>query len=476
MKAILSDQRCQGVLLLVLMAVVFVLGAGERLDGSTESYNAGFYQGRFLRAYQRVGFGELGGRTVVGIIPTDSSPIVRPYYHHPPFYPWLLQACVQGSREIFRFRLPSILASLALGWSLWWFMRRTAGGVAAIGALSGLALSPMLLRYGDMVNPEPLTLLPLFLAVASWSLGRRRVALLWILCATMMDWQGGFAVPAIAVLSDARSWRQRVKELVLPSIVAVVGVMITVAIFVAWQGGFSAFDRLLSLGTQSTTEGASLAEWLLNQADYLFLGIGVSVVCSVAVVCIPSLASSSERRMVAAFFLPGALNVALFREHAFDHPFWWYLSLPGFCIGGGLLVARVVAFRRVSAVVALSALLVLQVGLVALDRGREQEPLSDQVARINESVGANDLFMRGDEFGPEVFYLNCWTWDAAKDPEQVREILRAHKRGELSVDVVHYALPDWVDRVCPGLRGTLDEFGPSVRLGKLRYYRFGTGG
>lgn len=471
--AIWRKPRFQLALLLAALVGGLLVGVNDRLDGSIESYNAGFYQGRFLRAYQRVGFWELEGRTLLGVIPTDTAAIERVYFHHPPFYPWLLQACVLDSRDIARYRLPSILASLALGLALWWFLRRAVNATAASCALLFLVLSPVLMRYGDMVNPEPFTVLFVFLAIASWKLDQRRVSLAWIFLATLMDWQGCFAVPAIAVMSETIGVRARVRELFIPFVVSVVGVMVTAGVFIYWHGGLGALDRLISLGNQSTTEGATVGGWFLNQGDYLFLGMGAAVALSGVVLCSRRMARVGERRMLAAFIVPGALNVLVFREHAFDHPFWWYLSLPGFCMGAGMFFEKGLADSRRLAAGALFLAVTLQIGLVVHDQQRELQPLSDQVERINRDIGANDLLMRGDEFGPEVFYLNCWTWDAAKDPAHVRRVLEAHREGRLDVEVVHYVLPDWVDRLCPGLRETLDAFGASVRLGKLLYYRFG---
>lgn len=467
-----QNSRLHLALLLTILAGVLFMGASEPLDGSLESYNAGFYQGRFLRAYQRIGFWELGGRTLLGVVPGEGTWLERTYYHHPPFYPWLLYGLVGESREIEHYRYPSIVATLLLGFALWRFARHLFGGRVASVSLLLLVSCPMLLRYGDMVNPEPLTVLPMFLAIASWHRGRRKQAVGWVFLATLMDWQGCFAVPAMAVLTETTGLKNRVRELLVPFAAAVIGVLLTVALFVHWRGGLSALDQLLSLGSQSTTESASLGEWLRNQADYLFLGIGVSVLLSLAVVCLPGRAGARERRMVLGFLTPGILNVLVFREHAFDHSFWWYFSVPGFCLGGGLFLARGAFLPARMAVGTLILVALSQVALVIHDRDRDMPQLIDQRDRINQMVAPNDLLMRGDEFGPEVFYLSCWTWDAAGDPALVRKILTAHQQGQLDVEVIHYVMPDWVDDVCPGLRETLDSFGPSRRFGTLRYYRF----
>ena len=280
------------------------------------------------------------------------------YVHHPPILPLLITGmfALFGEHE-WAARLVPIAGSLASVGLLWLLVRSCAGERAATLSAAVLALQPMTLSIGRMVNFEPCTL-PWMLA-ALWCLRRwqrtgrpawRAGVLACFLAGLWTSWHMSLFAAALAawLLAERRGRETRLAwEILLLT-------AFSAAMFLAWIR-LARPDAWADLGTafrlrlsHRTEAQFTWGQWLVRQGEYLG-GRITPLTWALGLVGAVGASKSGGRegvrwlyRAALVIFLMNAGYVTVFRNASYIHDYSGFFFVAPLAMMGGLaLEARV---------------------------------------------------------------------------------------------------------------------------------------
>ena len=470
---------------LVLAFLVHLPFLGEPFDGSLASWNGGSYMGRILRNWRKEGFLALRGQPCLSVVPGRHENLELGYRHHPPFFPWALRAATGlfGSDERGLRTGPAILSALSAALVFALVAMRLPLVFAWVAALI-FAAAPMTFAYGRMANPESATLAFILLAVYGHLRHRQGTRVAYALpvvafaLATSMDWQGGFAFLVIAALELGRPRRDwRLRRLLVLGFCGALPWLASIGLF-AWWGGegvAAALREIVGLGQDvrngQSRPGPEVVEWWRNQATFMRQFYGWGILGAAVLGSIGGFLKKEDRGLHLLgllLVLPGILNLFAFPHHAFDHEFWSYYSLAGMAILAAVGV-RFVTRRNLAAGVFLFVLVLLLAAWDSREIQRERRKSRDGAAAatalMKSFVRSDDLLVTAEPMIPESFYFDCWMVDLVQFPEQLAELVKHKKAGDMRVGRLIFCLPDVVAAVLPRLAEALPTFGPVLRAG-----------
>ncbi|HKE00481.1 MAG TPA: glycosyltransferase family 39 protein [Planctomycetota bacterium] len=439
----------------ILTAARYVPIAAEPLDASLASMNTSL-TAKIVRCWQEVGFFRLHGIPQFGLLPTDPPEMV-PYLRHPPCYPWLVNVAVSavGLDEVGMRIVPIAFACLA-GGLLAAFAGRLAGARAAAAAGAVYLVSPMGLFFGWMANPESAVLAAILLTALLHETFRdgppRRYA--WVLGAffagTLLDWPAYFAAPALLVreLLEPRATR-RLSRVIALFVAGAASFAAMLALFTVWSGSFDLAKRGLRGSEWFSTEQNLVvwkeADWFRNQVRFWseFFSPPVAIVAwgSLPFLLRAAVRGDALARAALSLLVPAVLNVALFRLHAYEHPFWWYFGIP-YAALACVWVARAFERRRALALAILAACVAWSVvRIVELRREYANSDRPRLAAELNQFAGARDGITTPTDFYSETFYLRAWPLPPIGDAGILRRLAEEKRQGRLLVDRVVCLVP-----------------------------------
>ncbi|MBI3820967.1 MAG: glycosyltransferase family 39 protein [Planctomycetes bacterium] len=452
----------------VVCSVVVILGAlrylpviDEPLDKSLASWNAA-YTARYIQCWDRAGMNNLRLAPHLWISPTDPL-VLSPYLHHPPFDPWLqwLGVKIFGFSE-FGFRIVPIFFASLTGALIVWFLTPL-GGLAFGAAAGALYLCyPMSVFYGWMPNPESATLFFIMLTIVLHERLRGRTALryapVWLsfFAAGMFDWQGLFAVTYILgrEMLEPPATRRLGRALWFFPIGGLVALLVVAAYGYCYGSFRGAATMLLDTARQSAG-GAKLydlGDWTANQARFWYelFSVPTGFACALAFPVAGWCAWRARDPLARSLFLlalPGVTSVVVFRNHAFEHDFWWYYILPFAAAAPAWIAFRWQRNRRIAA----GAVAVICLwGIYQInerynywtDRGQTIPMLGRDWNRL---AGENDGLLLPFELGPETFYIKSWVYRPMTTVAELDEIANMAKSKKLLVRRTVCVVPETIE-------------------------------
>lgn len=477
----------RGRILGAIVVWIAALAAHESLidrpwDKTLASINATSYMGRMVRSWKEEGFVKTRGAPLLYVARTEP---VRydAYMHHPPLYPWtvFLAERTLGSKES-AFRRPSVFfhaAALAL---LFFFLSGRLRPLAAFGGVIVVGATPMSLTYGSMPNPESAVLFFWMATLVLWDRNtanpRRSYApaIIAFFLGTLFDWQGYFVAGAllIADLLDRRSDRPRFHAWRL-FVAAAFSAAISIGFFALWSGSLGAAFREITTTAGAAAQNAADPEqtpmrWWKNQFLFWRELFTWPVFLIAAGGAVASIFGSFLRRPRAVLCLslgvPAVSNIIIFREHAFDHDFWWFYAQPAAAAAIACLL-EFIGRRKNGILIAFigAAAMTGWATFQTIDRVKKKTDASilTSAAALNERLGADDLLMIPGIPGPEIFYLEATVWDRV-DSARLREIAELFRTGRLRYRTAVYMFRDADASFDPALPALLPTLGQTLRV------------
>lgn len=453
-----------------LVIVTLLLGvarlvpwADEPWGHSMEGLVGARYAGRVLQSWQRLGFVETRGVPQVRLLPGET--LGEPYLHHPPLLYWIEHAVVQvaGFHEA-ALRAWPILAAAANGAVLAWLVAMHLGlAWAALAAASYLA-APIGMLYGSMPSYESTVALVVTATVALHARLRARPrAYSWVVAlfvfGAAVDWPVYFLLPALATfeLVQPRAQRHLARLLVLAA-AAVVSLGATIAVY-AWGIG-SLGATLESLWTTAQAaighdKDYGVVDWCRAQvaiAGAAFgwpLAVATALAAGAVLVRCARGATDPTTASLAALAIPPLLHLLCFRDHAFDHPLWWYGALP-FAAFAGAWATRAIARHtsgrgRALVVVLVLASFATQVAFVFRDHAeRRTTEFRDVAELINGFADRDDLVMSPELLNQETFWLRAWYCERVDSIEHFDRLVARRATGAMPADEMFFLAPHWM--------------------------------
>jgi 4-amino-4-deoxy-L-arabinose transferase-like glycosyltransferase len=403
-------------LALVLVAIVALplLAAGRitaRFGDSDEGINGAVWATN-SRALRELGVSEsrFGGRRADGTL----------YASHPPGIVAETAAAetLFGERE-WASRMPAWLGSMAAIAVLFVLLRAVTGPLAAGGATAAVALTPMYLVYGSMLD-TPVTSFVFGLAVLSawhalWE-GRSRwfttgpALVVLALLAALAGWQATVLVGLCGLSLIVRGLRSS-DHPTTPGVLLLVGGAAGALCSFSWAwwtyGGLDVLREKFT-GRSAGGEAGSVIDMITFQVPWLLQLLAFGVIGLVA--CCFALRAPRYRPLAAMSLSVVVLYATVFHAAAAGHQYWNYWALLPTAVGFAYLLERLAGDARSHAPVAVAgavAALALANGLIA------PRQAADAIARGHRAVDAlltsplpgDSMVVRyvGQEFRP-----NAW--------------------------------------------------------------------
>lgn len=164
--------------------------------------------------------------------------------------------------------------------------------------------------------------------------------------------------------------------------------------------------------------------------------------------------------------VPAVSNIIIFREHAFDHDFWWFYAQPAAAAAIACLL-EFIGRRKNGILIAFigAAAMTGWATFQTIDRVKKKTDASilTSAAALNERLGADDLLMIPGIPGPEIFYLEATVWDRV-DSARLREIAELFRTGRLRYRTAVYMFRDADASFDPALPALLPTLGQTLRV------------
>jgi hypothetical protein len=456
-------------------------------DRSTGSVNASTYFGRIEQNYRRFGFREVKGAPLVYQAPVAAGAVPRElasavYVHHPVLSFWLLHGLVEAggwSERTFRL-LPIAFSSLTAA-LLVTIVGRHAGRAAALGALALYLTLPMSWYVGAMVSYDAVTLA---LMLAAFVLHERRPAAAWlaVFLAGQADWIGLAIVPAIVLYQlMTPPPERRLGRALLLGVPACVSVAAHVGLTAWWKGSIgAAFSTLAGAGRHAAlTDKGSFSEWLIRQGEF-WRGLYTLPVALIAAAALPWLlarrraATDPLPRTALALLVPAVLHVAIFRDHSFDHEFWWSYAIP-YAVLAVVIVVRDATAKlpgRARAVVATAIVAALAINAARVSRDWHRAHRTDEIRDLGRELdrfaGEKDGILFVQDVGAAGFYVRAWFppgGPAVARVEGFRPLAMLKRDGLLRVDRLVALVPDGLNpEFSDANRARLEDLGTLGRI------------
>ncbi|HEX5009641.1 MAG TPA: hypothetical protein VFY71_04505 [Planctomycetota bacterium] len=293
--------------------------AGPFTDG--QAGNCGAMFAIFARNEQALGLAQTHAVPVVNPVPPPSAATAEFYAHHPPGLPWLvmLASHLPLAAETSA-RLVALLAFLAATLLLADLGARLAGpGAALAGGVLMLAL-PAGRHDALLVNYETVALPALLLLLRALRLGVGRPWLASSLAA-LADWVALLPLLFGPGAAGRRAW---LRALVAAAVVAAGCTLLARSVSSQAAGGALA-QGLAATFLSPEFRGAA---WATAMRGHLVALYGWALLpAAISVLALPR-RSAPLRGVLVQLLLVGALNVAVFAQHATGHEHFSLLLLP----------------------------------------------------------------------------------------------------------------------------------------------------
>lgn len=435
------------------IALAFLLSLLSHLPLATAPFgqgiadvNSGRYQGGIQRAYEKLGFWELGGAPYVSPLPSKTVR-GRVYLNHPPLLNWVnrLSVVLIGYTEL-GLRAYPILCSAILAAILAWFAGVHGGAFAALAAAVLYAALPMTTIYGSSSDWEGPTLLFSVLALlflASESLGRRLFGLLWLALAVLHDWVGGFTLLGLMLHLYGSGRRQYWGILLAGGVTCALSVGFCLVLGTAWAGGFRPALDLIFASASMAAEGSvsfTIGSLLSAQVDHTMAQFGWMAMLLVTA----SLPWALSRRryggdpmagMILCWTAVAVLYVCAFPGRAINHEVWWYsftpavvmavVSITSACWRSGLRIGAAAALAAVTMATVAPSLSFYD-GITSRSK--------DFAEMLNEQFDERTIVVAPFAGGPYYFYLDAWLIDVTSNPGTMRQLASEFRSGNLDAD------------------------------------------
>lgn len=435
-------------LALVLVAIVALpLLAGGRITArfgdSDEGINGAVWATN-SRALRELGVSEsrFGGRRADGTL----------YASHPPGI--VAQTAVAetlfGERE-WASRMPAWLGSMAAMAVLFVLLRAVAGPLVAGGATAAVALTPMYLVYGSMLD-TPVTSFVFGLAVllawhALWE-GRSAwftngpALIVLALLAALAGWQATVLVGLCGLSLLVRRLRSP-DQPTLPGVLLLAGGATGALGSLSWAwwtyGGFDVL-RDKFMGRSAGTEAGSITEMVTFQVPWLLQLLAFGAVGLVA--CCFALRAPRYRPLAAMSLSIVVLYAVVFHAAAAGHQYWNYWALLPTAVGFAFLFERLARDASASAPVAVAGTVValaLANGLIAPHQAADGIARGHRTAEalLADPLPADSTAVRyvGQQFRPDS-WIAYYTGRKAKPllhPDELAELASARPREPILV-------------------------------------------
>ena len=317
--------------------------AGQAFDSGWESTMATSFEYRFARYWMVHGFIATKGRPVQEKLPTV-VPSFEVYGNHPPLAHWLCYLGVKiGGLGSFGLRLLPIIATTLTTMLLAIFATRKLGAWGGIAATLCFLSLPMTFLFGRMACYEAFVICCGSVAALSfleWQ-GRRGLlaATLMFFITALIDWPAFFIVVVLVALNMTKGKKKREGSLRILASVAT-GFTCYFILLTYWNGSIAeAWTCLRSAaglgnayhkketGLRFVTNQLQFNIGLLGWSGMMILAFGIPI----SLWRVFSRKASSLVMFALLWVTVGIINVAAFPNRAFDHDFWVYLCLPGYC-------------------------------------------------------------------------------------------------------------------------------------------------
>lgn len=325
--------------------------------------------------------------------------------------------------------------------------------IASAGAVVAVALTPMVLAYGPMLD-TPVVCLPFGLVVAGlWYRCWRDdepVAWGWVMAASVLaglaGWQAalltalcGLSLAARGIRTAAPSARRVALRAAMPFLV---GGALGVGLSLSWSwwvyGDFHTLATKFG-GRSGEAGGVGVGDMVSFQVPWLFNLLGVSIVGLLG--CVIALRDRRARPLAALALASVGLYAAIFRQAAAGHQYWNYWAIFPAAIGCGYLLQLLVAAvgdadRR--ARLAQGAVVALVVGGVcafnlirpnqALGYIEDGERAADLVAHASFPPDQEDLPYIGQPYRPDAWitYNTGRSAVPLTSPDELRALAADH--------------------------------------------------
>ena len=369
------DRRPPPLLVVLGLALNVARLAGPFTDG--QAGNCGAMFAIFARNEQALGLAQTRGVPVVNPVPPASMAGAEVYAHHPPGLPWLVMLAAHLPLEVETAgRLVALLAFLAATLLVADFGARLAGPGAALAAGLIMLALPAGRHDATLVNYETVALPALLLLLRALRLGVGRPWLAAALAA-LMDWVALLPLLLGPGAAGRRAWG---RALALAVALGAGWLLWARTVAPAAAGG------ALAQGLAATflAPGFRAGAWATALAGHLAALYGWALLP--AALALPALPRQAPelRGVLLRLLAIGALNVAVFAQHATGHEHFALLLLPWVALSVATLLfpgtpaggpPRALALGALAALLAAST---WQAQRQAPDRARvEQAALAD---------------------------------------------------------------------------------------------------